>query len=118
MGRRKLYSDEFKQTIIDQISDQSKSISQLSREHGIATSLIHKWKDISLGGGYDPNAPVSAELARTRAELQKAKMELANYAIIIADLKKNIAEKERMRQLATLKATSRNLGVLPKDAHS
>ena len=51
MGKRKAYTAEQKTTIVLSNLRGEASIAELSRMHGIAQSLIHKWKADFLDAG-------------------------------------------------------------------
>ncbi|MCA9837411.1 MAG: transposase, partial [Trueperaceae bacterium] len=44
MGKKKVWSAEQKLTIVLTALKEQQSIAELSRQHGVAESLIHKWK--------------------------------------------------------------------------
>jgi transposase len=56
------YDDEFKQNAVKKILD-GQSVASVSRELGVAESLLHKWKRAKIDG--------SSNLERENAELKK-----------------------------------------------
>lgn len=51
MGKKKVWSAEQKLTIVLTALKEQQSIAELSRQHGVAESLIHKWKSQFLEHG-------------------------------------------------------------------
>ena len=47
---RKQYSPELKSRIVQQILSEEKSLSELSKEHGIHHTQLRKWKKIAVEG--------------------------------------------------------------------
>jgi transposase-like protein len=56
------YDDEFKQNAVRKILD-GQSVASVSRELGVAESLLHKWKRVKIDG--------SSELEKEVLELKK-----------------------------------------------
>jgi transposase-like protein len=56
------YDDEFKQNAVRKIFD-GQAVASVSRELGIAESLLHKWKKAKL--------EISSDLAKENLELKK-----------------------------------------------
>lgn len=67
MKTRRKFSSEQKTKIVLSIIDGSKTVLEVSREHEIGPSLIHKWKDYFLAEA----AIVFAGKAEDKADQQK-----------------------------------------------
>ncbi len=50
MGKARKYSPEFKAQVMLTIVSGQKSLAQVSREHGIKDSVLHRWKTQFLAG--------------------------------------------------------------------
>lgn len=89
-GKTKNYTDEFKKQIIA-IKDSGRSISDISREYGVAKSTISKWKnDYKTSGSFkakDNRSDIENELLALRKQNKQLLMEndiLKQAALIMA----------------------------------
>ena len=64
------YDDEFKQQAVKKILD-GQSVASLSRELGVAESLLHKWKKAKL----DSSSNVEKEVLELKKKLREVEME-------------------------------------------
>lgn len=76
---RKQYSQEFKQEAVRLVVEDRLSVAQVSRDLGIAESVLHRWKkELNQHGAKafpGHGQPVEAELARLRRENEVLKRE-------------------------------------------
>ena len=77
MGRKnKRYTEEFKRDVLEMAAQEDVSVAQLSRDLGIAPSLIYKWRERyqidETNGELKPSTQREAE-----AEIRRLKRELA-----------------------------------------
>jgi transposase len=79
--QRKTYTREFKVEAVRRITEQGKSLAEITRDLGFGESLLRSWKQalVSEAGQAFPgkgNLPaVEEELRRLRAENQRLRME-------------------------------------------
>jgi transposase len=71
MGRHSTYTDEFKRQIVS-LQESGRSISELSREYGIAKSSISTWCTQSASSG---SFRASDNISDTEKELKKLQKE-------------------------------------------
>jgi len=78
-----VYSDEFKETIVNIILNSDKSIAQIALELGLSDRTLYKWtyveritKNIGLMN-LDQERKLKQELQKTRNELKQAKKEIS-----------------------------------------
>ncbi len=81
MGRGRVFSREFKLSVVRQVAGGEKRPAQVCREHGIGEGLLLRWRRKYEARGeaaFAPNAPSEAEaLARRVAELERLCGQLA-----------------------------------------
>ena len=81
MGRRKVYTREFKLEAVKLIRDRGVSIAQASRDLDVHENVLRKWaKDFASDPaqafpGHGTMKPEQAEIERLRREVQKLKAE-------------------------------------------
>jgi len=88
--KRKVYTDEFRRSVVEHLLTSGKPAGQVAREFGITSGMLRVWK--ARYGSKDPSIDVSApktpeELARENQELRK---ELARVMTQRDILKKTI----------------------------
>ena len=88
--KRKVYTDEFRRSVVEDLLTSGKPAGQVAREFGITSGMLRVWK--ARYGSKDPSIDVSApktpeELARENQELRK---ELARVMTQRDILKKTI----------------------------
>lgn len=83
---RKVYTDEFRRSVVEQLLESGKPVAQVAREFGITSSMLRVWKmrygprDASL----DASAPKTPEeLARENQELRKELMRVITQRDIL-----------------------------------
>ncbi len=64
------YDDEFKQNAVRKIFD-GQAVASVSRELGIAESLLHKWKRVKITSSSD----VEKEVVELKKKLREVEME-------------------------------------------
>jgi len=64
------YDDEFKQNAVRRILD-GQSVASVSRELGVAESLLHKWKKAKI----DSSSDVEKEVLELKKKLREVEME-------------------------------------------
>ncbi len=64
------YDDEFKQNAVKKIFD-GQSVASVSRELGVAESLLHKWKRVKITSSSD----VEKEVVELKKKLREVEME-------------------------------------------
>ena len=81
MGRGRVFSREFKLSVVRQVAGGEKRPAQVCREHGIGEGLLLRWRREYEARGeaaFAPNAPSETEaLARRVAELERLCGQLA-----------------------------------------
>ena len=84
-----VYSDEFKETIVNIILNSDKSIAQIALELGLSDRTLYKWtyveritKNIGLMN-LDQERKLKQELQKTRNELKQAKKEITILSKLI-----------------------------------
>jgi len=84
-----VYSDEFKETIVNIILNSDKSIAQIALELGLSDRTLYKWtyveritKNIGLMN-LDQEKKLKHELQKTRNELKQAKKEITILSKLI-----------------------------------
>jgi transposase len=77
MGRRnKRYTEEFKRDVLEMAAQEDVSVAQLSRDLGIAPSLIYKWRERYQID--ETNGELKLSMQReAEAEIRRLKRELA-----------------------------------------
>jgi transposase-like protein len=89
--KRKVYTNEFRRSVVEHLLTSGKLVAQVAREFGITSGMLRVWK--ARYGPQDPSLDVSAaktpeELARENQELRK---ELARVMTQRDILKKTIS---------------------------
>jgi transposase len=64
------YDDEFKQNAVRKILD-GQSAASISRELGVAESLLHKWKRVKI----DSSSDLEKEVLKLKKKLREVEME-------------------------------------------
>ncbi|HEY0968569.1 MAG TPA: transposase [Opitutaceae bacterium] len=92
MGLRARYSDEFIARALDMLRS-SGSVTEVSRELGVARSVLYRWRDDARGPSRSPGEVAgdegggdSAELRRLRKEVERLQVEndiLKKAAVIL-----------------------------------
>jgi len=80
MKQRRIFSREFKLAAVKKIVEQGLSATEVARDLGIRSNLLHNWKrlfqvDGTLQQENQGSATVDAELKRLREENRQLKME-------------------------------------------
>ena len=80
MKQRRIFSREFKLAAVKKIVEQGLSATEVARDLGISSNLLHNWKrrfqvDGTLQQENQGSATVDAELKRLREENRQLKME-------------------------------------------
>ena len=80
MQKRRTYSREYKLAVVKKVIEQGQTASEVARDLGIGSTLIHNWRkafeeDGTLGSEVKADPSVEAELKRLRAENRRLKME-------------------------------------------
>lgn len=77
MGRKnKRYTEEFKRDVLEMAAQEDVSVAQLSRDLGIAPSLIYKWRERYQVDGANGELTPSTQ-RESEAEIRRLKRELA-----------------------------------------
>ena len=74
------YDDEFKQNVVRKILD-GQSVASVSRELGVAESLLHKWKKAKINSSSDSEKEV-LELKKKLREVEMERDILKKAALI------------------------------------
>ncbi len=80
-GKRGRFSPEFKKQLVEAYREQrdSKTLSQVAREHGVGTEMLRSWvkKDLAENPQTEPPLSVSerARLAELEREVRELKLE-------------------------------------------
>ena len=91
MRKGQIYSDEFKETIVEIVLNSSKSISELSIELGLSDRTLYNWTYIerltkSIGFmNLDQERKLKEEVNRIRKELKHAKKEINILSKIVSN---------------------------------
>lgn len=90
MRKGQVYSDEFKETIIDIILNSNKSIAEISLELGLSDRTLYNWtyierltKDIGFLS-LSQEKKLKEELFKTRKKLKQAKKEITILSKIVS----------------------------------
>ena len=80
MKQRRIFSREFKLAAVKKIVEQGLSATEVARDLGIRSNLLHNWKrlfqvDGTLQQEIQGSATIDAELKRLREENRQLKME-------------------------------------------
>jgi len=79
MGKRKTYSQEYKQEAVQMLKESDLPISQLARNLGINSNMLRRWEkemaDKSKSAFPGHGTPRDQEIAKLKKELQQVKKE-------------------------------------------
>ena len=79
-GKRKQYTQEFKDSAVKLVTEQGYQLSEASRNLGVNLSVLRRWKRATETGGRSSvtaltNEDLQAELARLKKENHRLKLE-------------------------------------------
>jgi transposase len=79
-GKRKQYTQEFKDSAVKLVTEQGYQLSEASRNLGVNISVLRRWKRATETGGISSvmaltNEDLQAELARLKKENHRLKLE-------------------------------------------
>ncbi len=98
MKKNRRYTEEFKREVLEMAASGEISVAQLSRDLGITSSLIYKWRERYRVDANSGNLKPSAE-REVEAEIRRLKRELSVVKQERDILKKAIQVFSRDRQL-------------------
>ena len=97
VGKRKVYTAEFKLAAVKMILEQKLSVAEVARRLGVSESLLHTWKKVVTTDGADAFSG-SGHLTPVEEENRKLK----------AEVKRLTAERDILKKATAFFATQTN----------
>ena len=92
MGQnRKTYTEAFKKKVASEAIKSKKTIQEIAAENAIAPSLVRKWKQTMVEGGFSKELKrTQRQLADTQKKLDEAMIALGKKDLMVEIMKKKL----------------------------
>jgi transposase len=115
MRKRRQFDVSYKQSLVNEINSGQRTLLQVSRDEGIAHSVLERWQEKADAGTLQ-EAPTPRERKLER-ELDRYKKKVGELTMQVELLKKLDASLARMRKSNGYVVTGMNTVVSGKDVH-